>query len=47
MNKKLIVKIIIDIGMTVCLLLLMPYSLLSETIHEWLGIAMFVLFVIN
>lgn len=34
MNKKLIVKIIIDIGMTVCLLLLMPYSLLSETIHE-------------
>lgn len=47
MNKKLIVKIIIDIGMTVCLLLLMPYSLLSETIHEWLGIAMFVLFVIH
>ena len=47
MNKKLIVKIIIDIGMTVCLLFLMPYSLLSETIHEWLGITMFVLFVIH
>lgn len=31
--------------MTVCLLLLMPYSLLGETLHEWLGIVMFVLFV--
>lgn len=31
--------------MTVCLLFLMPYSLLGETLHEWLGIVMFVLFV--
>ena len=44
-NKKLIVKIVIDIGMTVCLLLLMPYSLLGETAHEWIGMAMFVLFI--
>lgn len=35
----------IDIGMTACLLLLMPYSLLGETLHEWIGMAMFVLFI--
>ncbi len=36
-NKRFTVKILIDIGMTICLLLLMPYSLLSETAHEWIG----------
>jgi len=45
MNRKIILKIIIDVCMTVCLLFLMPYSLLGETLHEWLGIVMFVLFV--
>ena len=44
-NKRFIVKIFIDIGMTVCLILLMPYSLLSETAHEWIGMVMLVLFV--
>ena len=32
-NKRFTAKILIDIGMTICLLLLMPYSLLSETAH--------------
>lgn len=44
-NKRFIVKILTDIGMTVCLLLLMPYSLLGETAHEGIGMAMFVLFI--
>lgn len=44
-NKRFTVKILIDIGMTICLLLLMPYSLLSETAHEWIGMAMLVLFI--
>ncbi|MBU5477860.1 DUF4405 domain-containing protein [Eubacterium sp. MSJ-13] len=44
MNKRLMFRIFIDICMTVCLLLLMPYSLLSETAHEWIGMAMLVLF---
>ena len=39
-NKRFTAKILIDIGMTICLLLLMPYSLLSETAHEWIGMAM-------
>ena len=46
-NKRFTVKILIDIGMTICLLLLMPYSLLSETAHEWIGMAMLVLFILH
>ena len=45
MNRSLCVKIIIDICMTICLLFLMPYSLLGETAHEWIGVAMGVLFI--
>ena len=44
-SKRFTAKILIDIGMTICLLLLMPYSLLSETAHEWIGMAMLVLFI--
>ena len=44
-NKRFTAKILIDIGMTIGLLLLMPYSLLSETAHEWIGMAMLVLFI--
>ena len=44
-NKRFTAKILIDIGMTICLLLLMPYSLISETAHEWIGMAMLVLFI--
>ena len=44
-NKRFMVKIFTDIGMTVCLLLLMPYSLFSETAHEWIGMVMLVLFI--
>lgn len=44
-NKRFAVKIWIDIGMTICLLLLMPYSLLSEAAHEWIGMAMLALFI--
>lgn len=44
-NKRFTAKILIDIGMTICLLLLMPYSLFSETAHEWIGMAMLVLFI--
>ena len=42
-HKRFTAKILIDIGMPICLLLLMPYSLLSETAHEWIGMAMLVL----
>lgn len=43
MNKKLVIRIVTDVLMTISLLLLMPYSLLSETAHEWIGMAMLIL----
>lgn len=45
MNRKQIIRIIIDICMTICLLVLMAYSLVGEKAHEWIGMAMLILFV--
>lgn len=45
MKPKAIVRIGIDIGMTVLLLSLMAYELIGSGLHEWIGLAMFVLFV--
>lgn len=47
MKPKQIIKIITDILMTAILLLLMAYSLVGDTAHEWLGIGMFVLFILH
>ena len=47
MNAKQIIKIAIDIAMTVVLLFLMSYSLIGEALHEWLGIGMFTLFILH
>ena len=47
MNKKQITKIITDLVMTVALLFLMSYGLIGETLHEWLGIGMFALFILH
>lgn len=44
MKPKMITKICVDIAMTVALLLLMPYQLIGEEAHEWIGVVMFVLF---
>lgn len=47
MKTKMIVKIVVDIGMTVILLLLMAYELIGQAVHEWLGIGMFLLFMVH
>lgn len=47
MNKSMRYKMIIDILMTVSLLLLMPYGLLGEAYHEWIGAGMLLLFVMH
>ena len=47
MRPKQIIKIMTDILMTVILLLLMAYGLVGEAAHEWLGIGMFVLFILH
>lgn len=44
MKPKMMIKICADIGMTVVLLLLMPYELVGQAAHEWMGIGMFLLF---
>ena len=45
--KKQSVKIIVDVIMTVILMLLMAFELIGRTAHEWLGVGMFVMFVIH
>lgn len=47
MKPKLIAKITVDIAMTAALLLLMTYELIGAAAHEWLGIGLFVLFVVH
>ena len=47
MKTKMILKIITDIAMTAALLLLMTYELIWENAHEWIGVAMFVLFILH
>lgn len=44
MQAKAIVKVCVDAGMTVMLLLLMAYEMIGQAAHEWLGIVIFVLF---
>ena len=47
MTPKMIVKTGVDIGMTVALMFLMTYEMIGQSLHEWLGIGMFLLFVIH
>ena len=47
MNPRMMIKIGVDIAMTLSLLLLMAYQLIGENAHEWIGILMFVLFVVH
>ena len=39
MKQNTILKIVVDIGMTVMLLFLMTYELIGEAAHEWEGIS--------
>lgn len=45
MKPVKIIKILIDIAMTVLFLLLMGYHLLENETHEWIGVSLFVLFI--
>lgn len=47
MKPKMIIKIITDIAMTASLLLLMAYGLIGEAVHEWIGVAMCILFILH
>ncbi len=47
MNRKFKIKIAVDILMTISLLFLMSFELIGDAAHEWLGTAMFFLFVLH
>lgn len=47
MKPKQALKITVDMAMTAVLLLLMTYERIGQATHEWLGIGMFVLFVLH
>lgn len=47
MTGKSKLKLIIDILMTVALILLMAYNLIGASLHEYIGVAMFILFLIH
>ena len=47
MKPEMKVKIGVDIGMTIALLFLMTYELIGQAAHEWLGIGIFVLFILH
>ena len=43
MSRKQKLKIIIDLLLTVFVLLLMPYGMVGEAAHEWIGVGMLLL----
>lgn len=47
MDKKRIFRIMIDAAMTVLLLLVMGYMITGQRLHEWLGAAIFALFILH
>ena len=47
MSKKQILKISIDVAMTLLLLFLMGYQLWGEAAHEWAGMCIFLLFLLH
>lgn len=47
MKPQMIAKLCVDAAMTVALLLLMAYELIGKAAHEWIGMAMFILFVLH
>ena len=46
-KPKALWKMAVDLAMTVLLFCLMAYLLVGETAHEWLGVAMFGLFLLH
>jgi hypothetical protein len=43
MNKKLAIRLIIDLAMTILLLCAYAYRITGDAAHEWIGVAVFVL----
>ena len=47
MKTKAIIKLAVDVLMTLALLFLMGYHLWGEALHEWVGAGMLLLFIVH
>ena len=47
MNRKMKIKMSIDLLMTVCLLFLMAFQITGEVLHEWIGAGLLLLFLLH
>lgn len=47
MKPKTVIKLSVDILMTLALLFLMGYHFWGEALHEWVGAGMFILFIVH
>ena len=47
MRAKMIQKTATDVAMTIALLFLMTYELIGAATHEWIGMAMFIMFLLH
>lgn len=47
MRTKKVFRILIDIIMTILFLVLMAYHITGNTLHEWLGVTLFFLFIVH
>lgn len=45
--KQTVIKIVVDLILTVLLMLLMAFELIGREAHEWLGVGMFAVFVVH
>lgn len=46
-SKKNVIKLIVDVCMTVLLLCLMAYQVMGEALHEWIGIGMTIVLIVH
>lgn len=47
MKRKQIIKITIDVAMTILFFILMAYHITGNRLHEWLGVTLFLLFIVH
>ena len=47
MKPKKVFRILIDIAMTILFLVLMAYHVTGNSLHEWLGVTLFLLFIVH
>ncbi|RCW41127.1 DUF4405 domain-containing protein [Paenibacillus prosopidis] len=47
MNRKMLFKLAVDLAMTILMLIEMAYYITGNTVHEFLGVIVFVLFIVH